>query len=81
VGYAGFVQAHLILSRKTADTPRPHWLSKPIFRGPQSTAHLISLLLWCRPNIRPGSSSIEPAAAKDLLCEGKLQRAADEAPV
>lgn len=81
VGYAGFVQAHLILSRKTANAPRPHWPFKLVFRGAQSTACFISLLLWCRPSIRSGSSSIELTAGKDLLCKGRLQRAADEAPV
>lgn len=47
----------------------PNW----VFGGAQSTASFVSLLLWCRPSIRPGSSSsssssIEPAAGEDLLC-------------
>lgn len=81
VGHAGFVQVHLILSRKTADAQSPHCLSNRVFRGAQSTACFIPPLLWGRPDTRAGSSPTEPPAGRALLCEAKLHRAALEAPL
>lgn len=65
VGYPSFVQAHLILSRKTTSTQRPHWLSEVAPCAEELKAPF-AWSLYCYSG--PGSSSIErPSLQRQAL--------------